>query len=78
MPRFSTCALNMRSSEIRKLMKLAADPSIISFAGGMPNNSLFPCEVIEELYRNLPIEVKLEAFQYGPTPGIPALLESVR
>jgi len=78
MPRFSTSALNMRSSEIRKLMKLAADPSIISFSGGMPNNSLFPCEVVEELYRNLPVEVKQAAFQYGPTPGIPALLESVR
>ena len=33
--RFSTSAQNMRSSEIRRLMRLAADPNIISFAGGM-------------------------------------------
>ena len=78
MTRFSTSAQNMRSSEIRKLMKLAADPSIISFAGGMPNNELFPCEVVEELYRNLPVKVKQAAFQYGPTQGLPPLLESLK
>ena len=78
MTRFSTSAQNMRSSEIRKLMKLAADPSIISFSGGMPNNELFPCEVVEELYRNLPVELKQTAFQYGPTQGLPSLLESLK
>lgn len=78
MTRFSTSAQNMRSSEIRKLMKLAADPSIISFAGGMPNNELFPCEVVEELYRNLPVKVKQAAFQYCPTQGLPPLLESLK
>ncbi len=78
MTRFSTIAQKMRSSEIRKLMKLAADPSIISFSGGMPNNELFPCDVIEELYKNLPIEVKRAAFQYGPTQGLPPLLESLK
>jgi DNA-binding transcriptional MocR family regulator len=77
MPEFSINAKNMRSSEIRKLMKLAADPSIISFSGGMPNNGLFPCDVVEELYRNLPLALKQAAFQYGPTRGYPPLLESL-
>jgi len=78
MYRFSTNTLNMRSSEIRKLMKLAADPSIISFSGGMPNNQLFPCEVVEELFKNLSLQVKQEAFQYGPTQGYPPLLASLK
>lgn len=78
MYRFSVNTLNMRSSEIRKLMKLAADPSIISFSGGMPNNQLFPCEVVEELYRNLSLQVKQESFQYGPTQGYPPLLASLK
>lgn len=78
MPEFSINAKNMRSSEIRKLMKLAADPSIISFSGGMPNNGLFPCDVVEELFRNLPLSLKQAAFQYGPTRGYPPLLDSLK
>ncbi len=78
MPQFSSSAKNMRSSEIRKLMKLAADPSIISFSGGMPNNELFPCEVVEELYINLPLIEKQNAFQYSPTSGYPPLLKSLK
>jgi DNA-binding transcriptional MocR family regulator len=75
---FSTSALNMRSSEIRRLMKLAADPSIISFAGGMPNNNLFPCDVVEELYHALSLQEKQIAFQYGPTLGYPPLLDALK
>lgn len=78
MHKFSTSARNMRSSEIRKLMKLAADPSIISFAGGMPNNELFPCQVVEELYSNLSLKEKQTAFQYGPTSGYPPLLATLK
>lgn len=75
---FSTSAKNMRSSEIRKLMKLAADPSIISFAGGMPNNELFPVEAIEEVYNKLTLQEKQTAFQYCPTPGYPPLVETLK
>lgn len=75
---FSTSTRNMRSSEIRRLMKIAADPSVISFSGGMPNNSLFPTDVIDELWNNLTVQEKQVAFQYGPTPGFPPLLESLK
>lgn len=68
----------MRSSEIRRLMKLAADPSIISFAGGMPANDLFPVDVLDELYNGLSKKTKQVALQYGPTPGYPPLLESLK
>ncbi len=76
--RFSRSAEKLRASEIRELMKLAADPSIISFAGGMPNNELFPVDVIDEIYSNLSKEAKQAAFQYGPTDGFPALKESLK
>jgi 2-aminoadipate transaminase len=75
---YSISAQNMRSSAIRELMKLSADPSIISFSGGMPNNQLFPCEIVEEVYHNLPVAEKQAAFQYGPTPGYPPLLEVLK
>jgi len=75
---FSHTAKNMRSSEIRRLMKLAADPSIISFAGGMPSNDLFPIAVVDELYNGLDNKTKQIALQYGPTPGYPPLLEELK
>ncbi|MFW5775507.1 MAG: PLP-dependent aminotransferase family protein [Chitinivibrionales bacterium] len=74
---FSKSAQAMRSSEIRRLMKLAADPSVISFAGGMPNNSLFPVEAVDEIWASLAVEEKQRAFQYGPTSGYPPLLKSL-
>jgi 2-aminoadipate transaminase len=58
-------------------MSLASRPDIISFAGGMPGNELFPVEEVEELFHNLDPAVKRAAFQYGPTPGLPSLLESL-
>lgn len=76
--RFSDSCLNMRSSEIRNLMKFATKPDIISFAGGMPGNSLFPTEEIDEIYNNLPLDVKRIGFQYGATIGYPPLIESVK
>ncbi|MBN1307063.1 MAG: PLP-dependent aminotransferase family protein [Chitinispirillaceae bacterium] len=75
---FSVNAKGMRSSEIRHLMKLAANPSIISFAGGMPGNELFPVDVLDELYNGLSRNAKQVALQYGPTPGYPPLLDSLK
>jgi 2-aminoadipate transaminase len=78
MIQFSESAKNMRSSEIRRLMSLAADPTIISFAGGMPNNSLFPISAIDEIYAAMPVAEKQTACQYGPTQGYPPLLASLK
>ncbi len=77
MPRFSKAVSSLRSSEIRDLMTLASRPDIISFAGGMPGNELFPVEEVEELFRKVEVKKKQAAFQYGPTPGLPSLLESL-
>lgn len=68
----------LRSSEIRDLMKLATRPDMISFAGGMPNNDLFPIAQVNEIFNTLPDNLKKVAFQYGPTPGHPALLEALK
>lgn len=78
MPRFSKAVSALRSSEIRDLMTLASRPDIISFAGGMPGNDLFPVQEVEELFARLDIRKKQSAFQYGPTHGLPSLLESLQ
>ncbi len=77
MPYFSNTINHIKSSEIRDLMKLATRPDIISFAGGMPNNHLFPVKEVDEIILNLPLEKKEIAFQYGPTSGYPPLLETL-
>lgn len=75
---FSKSAAGMRSSEIRRLMALAADPSVISFSGGMPPDDLFPIEVIDEIYAGLTLKLKRAAMQYSPTAGYPPLLEALK
>jgi len=75
---FSKAVSSLRTSEIRDLMSLATRPDIISFAGGMPGNELFPVEEIDKIYNGLPLDIKQTAFQYGPTPGYPPLLESLK
>ncbi len=78
MPFFSQSVQHIRSSEIRDLMKLATRPDIISFAGGMPNNDLFPVAEVDDIILNMDPEIKKVAFQYGPTPGYPPLLETLK
>ena len=39
---FSDRISNVPKSFIREILKVAADPSVISFAGGLPNKEYFP------------------------------------
>ncbi|AZO06600.1 MAG: aminotransferase class I/II-fold pyridoxal phosphate-dependent enzyme [Mesorhizobium sp.] len=41
----------MKASEIRELLKLLDQPDIISFAGGIPDPSLFPAQAIGDAYQ---------------------------
>lgn len=77
MTRFASTIQFLRSSEIRDLMSLATAPGIISFAGGMPGNDLFPISDIDIIYRSLTDKEKQLAMQYGPTNGLPSLLQSL-
>lgn len=77
MTRFASSVASLRSSEIRDLMSLATAPDIISFAGGMPGNELFPLETIDNIFNSLTEKEKQTALQYGPTTGLATLLESL-
>lgn len=77
MPNFSKSINSLRSSEIRDLMSLATKPDIISFAGGMPDNNLFPLDEIDTIYNGLTVKEKQVAMQYGPTCGLPGLIDSL-
>ncbi len=77
MIKFSKAVDALRTSEIRDLMSIATRPDIISFAGGMPGNELFPIDEIDAIYNGLPLALKQTAFQYGPTSGYPPLLDTL-
>jgi 2-aminoadipate transaminase len=77
MTRFSSSVSNLRSSEIRDMMSLATAVNMISFAGGMPGNELFPLDTIDNIINSLTDNEKQVAMQYGPTTGLPSLLESL-
>ena len=75
---FSRAVNSVHSEDIKLLMKLSSGKNMISFAGGMPNNDLFPVKQIDEIYNSLPDDLKKLCFQYGPTSGFPALVESIK
>lgn len=77
MIRFSNAVASLRSSEIRDLMSLANKPNMILFSGGMPDNNLFPIQEVDAIYMRLTAREKQIAMQYGPTPGLPQLLDSL-
>ncbi|MDH5414973.1 MAG: PLP-dependent aminotransferase family protein [Flavobacteriaceae bacterium] len=75
---FSNAVNSMHSEDIKLLMKQSSGKSMISFAGGMPNNDLFPVKQIDEIYNSLPEDIKKLCFQYGPTSGYPPLIKSLQ
>ncbi|NCC68490.1 MAG: PLP-dependent aminotransferase family protein [Clostridia bacterium] len=67
----------LKSSEIRELLKLANQPDIISFAGGMPAPELFPVEKVKAAADAVLDEAGRIALQYTSTDGWPRLREQI-
>lgn len=64
-------------SFVRGILKAASDPSVISFAGGLPNPISFPQE---ELLKSMERIVKTygsHVFQYSITAGLPELRQYI-
>lgn len=66
---FSVNALGMKRSAIRELLKLAQDPEIISFAGGLPSPDTFPIEDLKKIVTEVLDKDGRSALQYGATEG---------
>jgi 2-aminoadipate transaminase len=65
----------LRPSTIREILKVAAQPEIISFAGGLPAPELFPVEAVRAAADDVLARHGREALQYGPSEGFPPLRE---
>lgn len=63
----------VRPSAIRDLLRLGADPEVISFGGGYPDASLFPVEELASVYRGLLVPEHADALQYTTSNGLPGL-----
>ena len=67
---FSKDLANLRSSEIRDLLKLTEGKNIISLAGGLPDPQTFPKEEIKKIVDDILTEKADIALQYGATAGM--------
>ncbi len=75
--RFAARAAGMLPSEIRALFAVASRPEIVSLAGGMPNLSALPMEMMAGVVNELILNNGTEALQYGSGQGHPKLREQI-
>ncbi|MFM4964911.1 PLP-dependent aminotransferase family protein [Aeromonas bivalvium] len=72
-PFFAQRFEKVEPSFIREILKVAANPEIISFAGGLPNPNLFPVKAIEQACQDVLREQGAAALQYAATEGFAPL-----
>ncbi|OIO06261.1 MAG: aspartate aminotransferase [Desulfovibrionaceae bacterium CG1_02_65_16] len=75
MPQFADRVAKAQRSFIREILKVTADPSVISFAGGLPNPAAFPVPEIAAAAAKVLYEAGPSALQYSTTEGFLPLRE---
>ena len=75
--RYAHRAAHMKPSEIRSLFAVASRPEIVSLAGGMPNLSAIPMDMMAGIVETLIKDHGQEALQYGSGQGHPQLREQI-
>jgi 2-aminoadipate transaminase len=60
----------VKPSAIRELLKLGADPDVISFGGGYPDPDLFPLEKLSNVFEQVIKEQGKSALQYTVSEGL--------
>jgi len=76
-PCFAQRTAQMRRSTVRELLKVTAQPDMISFGGGIPAPELFPVVEITEATAAVLRRSSEPALQYGETEGIAGLRDWV-
>ena len=59
----------MRASDIREILKVTAQPEVISLAGGLPAPELFPVDEYRRAFEWVFETEGAQALQYGPSEG---------
>lgn len=71
--RFASRTAQMKRSTVREILKLTAQPGVISFAGGLPAPEFFPVDRIREATDTVLAERGREVLQYSTSEGMPEL-----
>lgn len=66
---FSDRITDVPRSFIREILKVALEPSMISFAGGLPNRDFFPEEELKEATQKVFESYGRDIYQYGNSEG---------
>lgn len=74
--RFSDTINSFESSAVREILKLTQGQSIISLAGGLPNEQYFPLDAVREAFLRV-FEQGRQVLQYGLTEGYTPLREDL-
>lgn len=74
---FSDRIADVPRSFIREILKVAIDPSVISFAGGLPNRNLFPVAELKAAANRVFDTAGREALQYANSEGFGELREYI-
>ncbi|HET6652433.1 MAG TPA: PLP-dependent aminotransferase family protein [Nocardioides sp.] len=75
--RYAARTNGMTASEIRALFSVASRPEVVSLAGGMPNISGLPLDVVGRAIHDLVQRNGTVAMQYGSGQGDPTLREQI-
>ncbi len=75
--RYAARTAGMTASEIRALFAVASRPEVVSLAGGMPNISGLPLDVVGSVIGELIANHGPVALQYGSGQGDPRLREQI-
>lgn len=73
---FAKRVRHLQSSVVRDILKIVNQGNVISFAGGLPDDGLFPTEAIKDAFTSA-FEKGNKAFQYGETEGYRPLREVI-
>ena len=74
---FSDRIADVPRSFIREILKVALDPSVISFAGGLPNRELFPLEALKQATGKVFDAQGRDVLQYASSEGHTGLREYI-
>lgn len=74
---FADRITDVPKSFIREILKITADPTIISFAGGLPKKDLFPVQELTAATEDVFKVYGHDIFQYSNSEGYQALREHI-
>lgn len=75
---FSRPYKNIQGSFIRNILKIANQKDFISFAGGLPNEKLFPKKDLKQVLKKFSKNMPQDMLQYSATMGLQKLIDIIK